>query len=381
MTRVLHVSDCFVPRVGGIELHVRDLAAHQAGAGHDPAVLTRTAPTAQGAAATPEDPRVRREPSTLAPRRWSAALDRAIAEHRPDVVHVHVSVWSPLATWAARRCTRAGLPTLATVHSMWTDLGPLPAIGRGVLGLREWPLRWSAVSEAAAQPLRDMLGPGHDVAVLHNAVDVDFWRSARPIAPVEPTIVSVLRFARTKRPLPLVRVLADLDRRTGPAPWRAVLVGEGPLRERTERAVVRAGLAHRVRFTGRLERPELRDLLARSTAYVAPARLESFGLAPLEARSAGVPVVALSRTGVNDVVRHGREGLLVEDDAGLAAALHDLVSDPALAARLSAWNRAHAPALTWEHALARTEVLYAEARDVAAGARPAGPDLPLAQAG
>ena len=41
--RIVHISDCFEPRVGGIETQVGDLAAHQVADGHEVHVLTATA--------------------------------------------------------------------------------------------------------------------------------------------------------------------------------------------------------------------------------------------------------------------------------------------------------------------------------------------------
>lgn len=40
--RVLIVSDCYAPRLGGIETQVRDLARNLLAAGHEPAVVTAT---------------------------------------------------------------------------------------------------------------------------------------------------------------------------------------------------------------------------------------------------------------------------------------------------------------------------------------------------
>ena len=40
MTRILHVTDYYRPKVGGIEMFVEELAARQSAAGHDVTVLT-----------------------------------------------------------------------------------------------------------------------------------------------------------------------------------------------------------------------------------------------------------------------------------------------------------------------------------------------------
>lgn len=135
--RILHVTDCYLPRVGGIELHVRDLVAHQRLAGDDARVVTLT-PVPVGSAPDPQwVSRIHGRGSTQPPglRHAAAYLNRVLQVDRVDVVHVHVSVLSPFATLAARQVASRGLPTLVTVHSMSSGLGPLPTVARDLLGL------------------------------------------------------------------------------------------------------------------------------------------------------------------------------------------------------------------------------------------------------
>ncbi|MCY1251314.1 D-inositol-3-phosphate glycosyltransferase [compost metagenome] len=68
---------------------------------------------------------------------------------------------------------------------------------------------------------------------------------------------------------------------------------------------------------------------------------EAYGLAYLEAQAAGLPVVAQRTAGVPEVVRDGETGLLTRDgDIGAyAAAMRDLIEDPAGRKRLGAAAR------------------------------------------
>ena len=89
-----------------------------------------------------------------------------------------------------------------------------------------------------------------------------------------------------------------------------MIVGEGPERPRLERyrAVRSHGLAGSVELAGRRSREEIRDLYATADVFVAPANLESFGIAALEARCAGVPVVAFGHTGISEFVTTAAPG-------------------------------------------------------------------------
>jgi glycosyltransferase involved in cell wall biosynthesis len=149
---------------------------------------------------------------------------------------------------------------------------------------------------------------------------------------------------------------------------RLRIVGDGPLRGRLERAIARRGLTPYVELTGRLPREAVLDQLHRASVYVAPAPKESFGIAVLEARCAGLPIVASRRSGVTDMVRDRREGLLVEGDDQMAVALAELVVDDALRERIAGHNRRVAPAFDWGDVLDRTQVLYRVAVDRAARA-------------
>ncbi len=154
--RIVHVTDCYLPRVGGIELHLRDLAGQQRAAGHEVVVVTST-PGEQL-------PGVIRTTAPTAG--WWQRLGA-------DVVHAHVSVVSPFAMAAARRTAGAGMPTVVTVHSLWTHARPLPLLVRDLGRVGTWPVVWSAVSECAAAPVRALLGVS--VSVLPNAIDLAAW--------------------------------------------------------------------------------------------------------------------------------------------------------------------------------------------------------------
>ncbi len=102
------------------------------------------------------------------------------------------------------------------------------------------------------------------------------------------------------------------------------------------------GLAARVRRIG--FEPDVRGLLSVSAALVQPSHSEGFGLAILEAMSAGVPVVATRCGGPEEIIEDGVSGLLtpVADSAALAAALRRLLADEGERRAIGAAGRARA---------------------------------------
>jgi glycosyltransferase involved in cell wall biosynthesis len=219
-------------------------------------------------------------------------------------------------------------------------------------------MHWSAVSRLAAGQLSRRLPRGTPVTVLPNAVEVAARRrspSVREDGSVR--LVSTMRIARRKRPLQLLRMFEAL-RDAVDAPVHLTIVGDGPLRPTFERHLRRAGLEGQVTVQGRTHPARVLQALAECDVYVAPAVLESFGLAALEARCVGLPVVAQARSGMSDFVTHGVEGLLCNDDADMVRRLRDLVVDPDLRRRISEHNRLIPSTMTWQNTQARHDAAY-----------------------
>lgn len=348
--RILHVTDTYAPTVGGIEVLVRTLANNQAQTGHEVTILTRT-PDRQFVTPPSADTQVCRDPRALA-----SLVARA------DVVHGHVSALSPLALRAVEIAARSTVPTVATVHSVWGAAWPL---FRGAAVLRGWadlPIQWAAVSEVAAGPVRRALGCP-EVLVVPNAVDTGYWAptgTGRHTDVV--TLVAVMRMAGRKRPLELV---SALHRMRGLVPEHvaveAVLVGDGPLMGRVQRTIDRLGLAGWVRTPGDITHDQLRDLYRRTDVFIAPATQESFGLAALEARAAGLAVVARSGTGIRDFVTHDVDGFLADSDAEMAEQLARLCADEATRRRIVSHNHRTRPTLDWSTVRELNNAAYARA--------------------
>lgn len=133
----------------------------------------------------------------------------------------------------------------------------------------------------------------------------------------------------------LVEAVAALS---GSQPGLALVIagGEGWGRDELDEAVERTGLGGRVRRLGYVEVQGKADLLAGARALVYPSVYEGFGLVPLEAMAAGVPVVATRAGAVPEVVGDAAELCPVGDPAALAEAIAAVLGDEARARELVA---------------------------------------------
>ncbi|MEI7592494.1 MAG: glycosyltransferase family 4 protein [Actinomycetes bacterium] len=361
------VSDCYVPRLGGIEMQVHDLAQNLQLAGHDVVVITPT-PGPE----TVDGVRVHRMDVPLLPFDipYRPSTFRQVSEllrnEKVDVAHFAGGIASPLAFIGAANAQADGIATVITTHCLWSYAAP----GFKLLNARyrwsDWPVVFSSVSDVAAAPIRKIGGPRITVDILPNGIDHDAWR----VTPVrrdvdQVTVISVMRLAPRKRPMHLLRMIRQVREQLPPLlKLRLVIVGEGPERKSLEHYIVRHNLGDIVHLVGRLSRDEIRAEFACAEIFVAPANLESFGIAALEARCAGLPVVAKARTGIREFVANGQEGLLAQTDRDMVDQLLRLIRDPELRNRIAAHNREVPSLVDWTNVVGLNVAAYHRAIDL-----------------
>jgi glycosyltransferase involved in cell wall biosynthesis len=139
--------------------------------------------------------------------------------------------------------------------------------------------------------------------------------------------------------------------------FQLALVGRGTEGAELASAICEAGVDHVVATLG--PRRDVPAILAAADVFVLSSKRETFGLAPLEAMAAGVPVVASDLPALDDLFTDGREGLKVPpgDPEALAAALARLLDDIALARRLGGAGRERAKRFGTEPMVRRFERL------------------------
>lgn len=179
-----------------------------------------------------------------------------------------------------------------------------------------------------------------DVPVIPSAVDADAWRpawspaqfrAAFGLPEAAPVVACVAQLIPRKGHRALLAAWPAVRARVPDA--RLVCFGTGPL---AGELAALAGGDGSVHFAG--FRPDLREFLGCADLVVHPASTEGLGLGLLEAQAAGLPVVAFASGGVPEAVADGVTGQLVPagDVPALAAAVADLLGDPARRAALGA---------------------------------------------
>jgi glycosyltransferase involved in cell wall biosynthesis len=180
--------------------------------------------------------------------------------------------------------------------------------------------------------------------VVPNAPDPRLFSVTRRTS-MPPMIVTMARLNEIKG-LDVLLEAMGIVRRRRPDVTATVLggpqLGYAHHADELERLRAKLHLDGIVTFAGHVEQPH--EVLATAAVYVQPSRWEGVPIAVLEAMALGLPVVATRVGGLAEVVDHNVTGLLVppSDADALAAAILQLLDDPALADRLGHAGQARA---------------------------------------
>ena len=293
----------------------------------------------------------------------SSFVDQLLPALKLDVIHTHHPIL--LGQTAARKATELDLPLVFTFHTQYweyTHYVPFPqeaiqdflknAVHRW---LREFMQKCQHII-IPSESLKDILirdyGLHERYSVIPTGTDLEPFLNADGKSlrskngwQDETVLISVGRLAAEKNWDTLVRAFAKVQEKH--AGMRLVLIGDGTARSSLEALAAELGVAEQVTFTGALPFQEIPRYLKAADAFAFASVTETQGLVTIEAMAAGLPVVAVDGPGTRDIMEHGKQGFLVENDPdALAKGIHKLLADPQRLKRLS--NNALKKAKTFE---------------------------------
>jgi len=315
--------------------------------------------------------------------RNAAASRRLLKAERPDLVNAHYA--SGYGT-TARLCGYR--PTLLSVWGSDVFRFPYRSIAHRLLvqGNLMAASRIASTSHAMAAQTRRLaprLGP---IAVTPFGVDMSqFQPRASPRADDEVVIGTVKALRHVYGVDLLVRAFGaarhalstrrpDLANRL-----RLRIVGDGPEGGALSELVAGLGLSDVASFTPHVPHDEVPVRLHELDIYVALSRMESFGVAVIEASACGLPVVVSDVGGLPEVVADGKTGLVVplENVDAAAEALVRLVTQPDLRRRMGQAGRRRIEELyDWNVNVVAMKRLYEE---VARGSDSSPVTVPLVE--
>ncbi|MBD3193003.1 MAG: N-acetyl-alpha-D-glucosaminyl L-malate synthase BshA [Candidatus Heimdallarchaeota archaeon] len=244
----------------------------------------------------------------------ASKMTEVVKEHKLDILHAHYIIPHAMAAFIAKELT--GVKTISTAHG--SDVHTV-GMEKGFRSTVHLALRKSdyitSVSNFLANSLREKFKVRCPIETVYNFVDTEIFRP-RKIKDefyhdgVENVVVSISNFRKIKRIPLLIRAFAKVLKELPES--KLILVGDGPERTQVLQLCRKLGICQQVSLEGfRTDIPRVLncvDLLA------APSKIESFCLVLIEAMACEVPVVSTRAGGIPEVVEHGKQGLLFEDE-------------------------------------------------------------------
>jgi len=344
---IANFTNTYLPVISGVVRSVRSFREELTRKGHNVFIF---APESDY---TDKEPFIFRYPSLSLPLGVdiptaipiSPFVDRLLPAIKLDVIHTHHPFL--LGQTAASKAQELNLPLVFTFHTQYREYTHYIPFSMDTVQnfLKSAVDRWLEdfmrrcqhiiiPSESMREILVNQYGLKNNFTVIPTGIDLEPYQTSngekiRKKRNWENDIVmiSVGRLAAEKNWGHLLRATA-LVRKDHPR-FRLVLVGDGPERKSLEDLAKELGIRKYMTFTGSLSFSEIPSYMKAANLFGFASVTETQGLATLEAMAAGLPVVAIEASGTRDILKHGQQGYLVENDPeALAAGIRKLLANP-----------------------------------------------------
>ncbi|MBN2366877.1 MAG: N-acetyl-alpha-D-glucosaminyl L-malate synthase BshA [Calditrichaeota bacterium] len=284
---------------------------------------------------------------------YSLALASKMAEiahyQKLDLIHVHYAIPHAASAFLAREMTKTYHPLkiITTLHG--TDI---TLVGRdpSFMEVTRFSIEQSDAVTAVSRYLRDktieFFSVERPIDVIYNFIEEHEDQQKRcnelrqRLAPDGELIISHLsNFRPVKRVEDIIEIAFKVKKQL---PVKVMMIGDGPDRSKAEMLARDLGIADDICFLGKQE--DIYLLLASSDLFLMPSRLESFGLAALEAMSCGVPCITSNTGGLPELVKDGISGFTAEvgDVESMAGYALKILKDDDLRKKMSRSSREYA---------------------------------------
>ena len=281
-----------------------------------------------------------------------------LREFKPDIIHIHTP--GPIGILGIMASGRLNVPLIGTYHTMVSEqtgyLFPgnmlwLNKLARGVYQMfnREKCRKiknggilkniiWGASlkiykkcdviiapSQSIARLLKRSLN--HRISYVCCGIDLKKFRPKNKYSTAKKlSFLCVGRLSFEKNTDIIIKAFHILDKK-GYSDFSLSIVGGGPAKSRLENMAKMYGLESKVHFIGELQGYELREIYKKSDVFVTASAMETLGMAILEALASGIPVIAVRKYAVPDIVKDGVNGYLADpyDPASFSEAIIKII--------------------------------------------------------
>ncbi|MGM0906256.1 MAG: glycosyltransferase [Pseudomonadota bacterium] len=255
---------------------------------------------------------------------FSGAVRKKVKSFKPDIIHVHHPFWiGSLGVFMARRLK---VPVVYTYHTRlehYAHFVFLPgSLFRNIIAhvlVRRFANKCDGVivpTQSTEEYLR-MIGVKRPTFVQPTGIEFERFQQVDPEQVEalrkqqnirdETVFVSVSRLSNEKNIDFMIDAMAQLKEQTD-KPFRLLIVGDGHQRHRLQGRIDDMNLQQQITLVGAVPPEQMAAWYQLGEAFLFASQSETQGMVILEAMAAGLPVVAVRSSGIDDVVEDGYNG-------------------------------------------------------------------------
>lgn len=249
---------------------------------------------------------------------------KGLKSFAPDIIHTHHPFWlGSLGLFYARRLKVPAVYTYHTRLEEYAHFVPLPGLlFRNFIShvlVRRFANKCDGIivpTDSIEEYLR-MVGVKKPIYVQPTGIEYERFQQVDPkeIENLKKTLgvgeekilISVSRLSNEKNIDFMIEAIAQVHQKTRTG-FRVFLIGEGPQRERLQQRITALGLEDILTLTGAVRPEEMALWYRLGDVFLFSSKSETQGMVILEAMAAGLPVVAVRSSGIDDVLREGFNG-------------------------------------------------------------------------
>lgn len=302
---------------------------------------------------------------------------RKIKHFQPDIIHLHHPVWvGSLGLFFARRL---GVPVVYTYHTRlehYAHFVPLPGkLFRNLIShllIKHFANKCDGivVPTYSAEEYLHLIGVRTPIFVQPTGIDFECFQTIDETELVslrkalnigqETVLISVARLSNEKNIDFMIDAVQQL-RLDIEQPFRLLMIGDGHQRQRLQSRIDELQLNAWFTLLGAVEPAKMPTYYRLGDLFVFASKSETQGMVILEAMAAGLPVVAIRSSGIDDVIDEGVNGFKTPDNQRLwQAAVKKLIGNKALRKQLAGNALESARAHSVDHFAMQIKGIYAE---------------------
>jgi glycogen(starch) synthase len=292
--------------------------------------------------------------------KYSEVAGKIARQYSFDVIHAHDWL-TYLAGIEARN--ESGKPLIVHVHATEYDRAGKENINPQVFEIERKGMQQADRVIAVSQRTKDIIVSRYaieaaKVEVVHNGILCTKDNDIPFLPKIADQVVTFLgRITWQKGPQYFVEAAWKVLKHFPDVHF--IMAGSGDLLPRMIEMVARLKMSDRFHFTGFLKGKQINQVWNVSDVYVMPSVSEPFGITPLEAIHAGVPVIVSNQSGVAEVIDHA---IKVDfwDTKALADSMMNILRHKSLSTALKRNSKRELSSITWNRAARKINKMYHE---------------------